>query len=216
MPALTLTEIRQSVTEIWSDLVVWFSAKPRLFRLPHPEQQLSFEFATRLRERARRDSGQPRWDRLFFDGSACFLSEYTHLDAVGHGVPIYLDAHQLYGLSPRDRRDHTMPDLAIAVHVLRSAHELLDLDEDGHPRHQNFFPQSMKVQGWKLEEQVHAFEQLADQDVASFLFVVYSNQARRTTAVEKRDVASWAAWTEVDPTLWWASRFFRQRGSSRP
>jgi hypothetical protein len=216
MPPLTFTDIRQAVTDTWSDLVVWFSGKPRLFRLPRPEQQLNFEFAARLRERLRQDSGQARWDRLYFDGAACSLSEHTHLEAAGHGVPVYLDAHQLYGVGPRERHDHSMPDIAIAVHVLRSSHELLDLDEDGRPRHQNFLPVSMRVQGWKLDEQVRAFDQISDQEVASFLFVVYSNQAQRVTAVEKRDVASWAAWTEVDATLWWASRFFRQRGSSRP
>ncbi len=198
MSVLTLAEIRQAITESWNDTVVWFSAKPRIFRLPRPEQQLNFELACRLRERIRRDSGQLRWDRLYFDGAACSLSESTHLEAVGHSVPIYVDAHQLYGLGSRDHRDSHMPDLAIAVHVLRSAHELLDLDEDGRPRHQNFIPQSMRVQGWKLEEQVHTFEQMAEQEVASFLFVVYSNQAQRQTVVEKRDVASWAAWTEVE------------------
>ncbi len=214
MSALNLSEIRQAVTETWSDVVTWFSGKPRVFRLPRPEQQLNFELACRLRERIRQDSGQPRWDRLYFDGASCVLSESTHVEAVGHGVPIYIDAYQLYGLGSRDRRDTHMPDLALAVHVLRSAHELLDLDDDGRPRHQNFIPQSMRVQGWKLEEQVRTFELMAEQEVASFLFVVYSNQAQRQTVVEKREVASWAAWTEVDSTLWWASRFFRQRGSS--
>jgi len=216
MTVLTLAELRQAVTDSWEDVVVWFSAKPRVFRLPRPEQQINFELGCRLRERLRRDSGQSRWDRLYFDGAACSLSEATHLEAVGHGVPIYVDAHRLYGMGSRDHRDSHMPDLAVAVHVLRSVHELLDMDEDGRPRHQNFIPQSMRVQGWKLEEQVRTFEQMAEQEVASFLFVVYSNQAQRQTAVEKREVASWAAWTEVDATLWCASRFFRQRGSSRP
>ena len=199
--------------ETWGDLVVWFSAKPRLFRLPRPEQQVNFELACRLRERLRRDADLPHWDRLYFDGVSCHLTEATHSEAVGHSVPIYLDAYHLFG--SRERRDESMPDIAIAVHVLRSSHELLDIDEDGRPRHQNFLPQSMAVQGWQVDEQVRAFETMAEQEVASFLFVIYSNQARRTTAVEKRDVASWAAWNEVDPTLWWCSRYFRQRGANR-
>jgi hypothetical protein len=215
MKALSIAELRQAVTETWNELVVWFSAKPRVFRLPRPEQQVNFEFACRLRERLRRSADLQHWDRLYFDGVSCQLTESTHAEAVGHSVPIYLDAHHLYGLSNRDSRDESMPDMAIAVHVLRSSHELLDIDEDGRPRHQNFLPQSMAVQGWKLDEQVKAFETMAEQEVASSLFVIYSNQARRVTAVEKRDVASWAAWNEIDPTLWWASRYFRQRGSSR-
>jgi hypothetical protein len=216
MTVLSVAELRQIVTDCWSEVVVWFTTKPRVFRLPRPEQQLNFELATRIRERIRRDAGKPQWDRLYFDGVACTLSESTHIEAVGHSVPIYIDAHQLYGLGSRDRRDPLMPDLAISVNVLRSAHELLDLDEDGRPRHQNYLPQSMRVQGWKLEQQVQAFEQMAEQEVASFLFVVYTNQVQRQTVVEKREVASWAVWTEVDSTLWWASRFFRHRGSGRP
>jgi len=217
MTVLSVAELRQIVTDSWTEVALWFANKPRVFRLPRPEQQLNFELATRIRERIRRDAALPHWDRLYFDGAACLLSESTHIEAVGHGVPIYIDAHQLYGLNSRDRRDaHQMPDLAIAVHVLRSAHELLDVDEDGRPRHQNFLPQSLRVQGWKLEQQVQAFEQMAEQEVASFLYVIYSNQAQRQTVVEKREVASWAAWTEVDASLWWASRFFRQRGVSRP
>jgi hypothetical protein len=215
MNALSLGELRQAVMDTWSELIIWFTAKPRLFRLPRPEQQLNFELASRLRERLRREADLPLWDRLYFDGQSCHLMESTHAEAVGHGVPIYLDTHQLFGLGPRERRNEAMPDLAIAVHVLRTSHELLDVDEDGRPRHQNFLPQSMAVQGWKLEEQVRAFETMAEQEVASFLFVVYSNQARRHTAVEKRDVASWAAWNEIDPTIWWASRYFRQRGANR-
>lgn len=131
MSVLTLAELRQAVSDTWSELVVWFSAKPRLFRLPRPEQQLNFELACRLRERIRRDSGQSRWDRLYLDGAACHLSEFTQLETAGQGAPVYPDTHQLYGLGSRDRRDSQMPDLAIAVHVLRSAHEILDLDEDG-------------------------------------------------------------------------------------
>ncbi len=210
MPVLSVADLRQIVTESWAEVVAWFTAKPRIFHLARPEQQISFELAHRIRERIRRDAGQPHWDRLTFDGAACQLSEATHVDAVGHGVPIHIDAAQLYGLSSRDRRDaNQMPDIAVAVHVLRTSHELFDLDEDGTPRHQDYLPQPMRVQGWKLEEQVHAFERLAEREVASFLFVVYSNQAQRRTIVEKREVASWAAWTEVDDTLWWASRYFR-------
>jgi len=215
MTVLSVTDLRQIVMDGWSEAVSWFTSKPRLFRLPRPEQQLNFELGCRIRERIRHDSGKRAWDRLYFDGAACQLSEVTHIEAVGHGVPIYIDAHQLYGLGSRDRRDAHTPDIAIAVHVLRAPGELLDIDEDGRPRHQNFLPQSLRVQGWKLEEQVHAFERMSEEEVASFLFVVYSNQARRQTVVEKREVASWAAWTEVDETLWWTSRYFRQRNSNR-
>lgn len=212
MTVLSVADLRQIVTDTWSDVAQWFTAKPRVFRVMRPEQQLNFEFACRLRERLRHDAGQPNWDRLSFDGATCELSEATHLDAVGHGVPIYIDAAQLYGLSSRDRRDaNQAPDIAVAVHVLRAAPELMDLDENGTPRHQEYLPQNMRVQGWKLEERVHALELLSERDVASFLFVVYSNQAQRTTVVEKREIASWAAWTEVDATLWWASRYFRNK-----
>jgi hypothetical protein len=216
MSVLSFSDLRQTVTDTWDELVPWFKGKPRLFRLPRPEQQLSFEFACRLRELIRKRSDLARWDRLFFDGACCDPSEMSQLSGVGYGLPIYVDAHQLYGVSQRDRRDHSQPDIAIAVHVLRAAHELLDLDEDGCPRHQDYLPRSMHIQGCQLEEQVRALEHKSGQDVAGYIFVVYSNQAQRKTAVERRDVASWAAWTEEDPTLWWTSRFFRQRGSSRP
>ncbi len=214
MSVLSVAELRQIVTDSWSEVVVWFTSRPRLFRLARPEQQLNFELACRVRERIRRDAGQPLWDRLTFDGAACQLSEATHIEAAGHGVPIFIDAAQLYGLSSRDRRDaHQMPDLALAVHVLRAAPELLDLNEDGYPRHHDYLPQNMRVQGWKLEEQVHAFELMSEREIASFLFVVYTNQAQRQTVVEKREVASWAAWTEIDATLWWTSRYFRNKAT---
>jgi ATP-dependent Lhr-like helicase len=43
------------------------------------------------------------------------------------------------------------------------------------------------------------------------VFVVYSNEARRRTALDTRDIASWASWQTPLDTLWWTIRHFRAK-----
>ncbi len=216
MPTLSLQDLQRIVAQSWDEVLDWLVQKPRICRLARPEQQIVFELAQRLRASIRRDFAEPRWDRLFFDTSSYVVSESTLVDSAGRRPPILIDAHQLYGLGPTPRREPLAPDIAVAVHVLRAEHELLDIDEDGRPRHQAWSPRSMRVQGILLEERVREFEQLSELACAEgYLFVVYSNEARRKTAVDNRDVASWAAWKEASPTLWTASRRFRPRNALR-
>jgi len=194
-------------------------SKPRLLALPRPEQQIGFEYACRLREALRAASRYPKWDRLFFDGTNSIASETTHVDGVGRRPPIYLETHQLIGRPPNVAPDSVLCDFAAAIHVLRASHELLDLDEDGRPRHQLWLPQSMLLQGARLEEQVREFEHLAERGVEGYLFALYLNQANRRTAVDSRAVASWATWGELAPGLFATSRRFRvhsSRSSSPP
>jgi len=213
---LTTTDIQSNITETWEGICAWVARKPRLLALPRPEQQIGFEFACRLREALRGACRFPKWDRLFFDATYSIASETTHVDGVGRQPPIYLDTHQLIGRLPNAAPDSTLCDFAVAVHVLRASHELLDLDEDGRPRHQMWLPQSMLLQGARLEEQVREFERLAERGVEGYLFVLYVNQANRKTAVDSRAVASWATWRELGTGLSATSRRFRVRSSRAP
>lgn len=210
MQRLTLNQVRRVVQSTWEEVVNWLEAKPRIFSMPHPEQQILFELACRLRESVRSLSNNPVWDRLYFDCAAQAFGPLALADAVGRRPPVYLDTRQLFGVGDRRRVPET-PDVAIAVNVLRAAVENLELDEDGRPRQQAWMPTSLTSQGWLLEENVRQFEALARQGCDGYVFVLYCNQARRLTAVDRREVASWASWHVVDDTLMWASRHFRAK-----
>ena len=215
MAALNLGQIRQVVEATWQEVAGWFSAKPRIFTLPHPEQQVLFEFAARLRDSLRAVSQQPSWDRLYFDGSAVSLGTAT-ASYVAQRPPIYVDTRRLFGLPDHAPRQESTPDLAIAIQVLRSAPAVLRLAEDGRPENQRWMPVSIDLQGWLLEEHVAQLEELSASACDGYLFVVYSNEASRRTAVDTRDVASWASWHQPGPNLWWASRHFRAHAQSQP
>lgn len=205
---ITLPSLRRVVEATWDDVTRWFIAKPRIFALPHPEQQILFEYADRLRASIRSLCGNHSWDRLYFDSSSATLGGYPLAHLVTRRPPIYVDTRQLFGLTS-GTRDASAPDIAIAVQVLRSSSELIDMDDDGRPRHQAFLPTSVRAQGKLLEEHVAQLEELSQGACDGFVFVVYSNEARRRTAVDLREVASWASWQQPTDTLWWTSRHFR-------
>jgi hypothetical protein len=205
---VNVQSLRRVVEANWEDVTRWFTAKPRIFSLPHPEQQILFEYADRVRASIRRLCGNRSWDRLYFDGSSATLGGYPVAHSVTRRPPIYLDTRQLYGLTS-GARDASAPDIAVAIQVLRSASELIDFDDDGRPRHQSWMPTNIRAQGKLLEEHVEQLDELSKGACDGFLFVIYSNDARRRTAVDLREVASWASWQSAGETLWWAARHFR-------
>jgi hypothetical protein len=207
---LTLSQLRRVIQNSLDELALWFTSKPRVFALPRPEQQLAFELASRLRETLRSLISSPSWDRLYYDASS-LSPAYAMADSFGRRPPIYIDTRQLFGLPSRSSRGATAPDVAIALQVLRSAQEALDLDDNGHPRHPTWLPVSIREQGWMLDEHVRQLEQLSQSACECWLFVAYSNDARRKTAVDSRVVASWASWQKPTDTLWWAARHFRAK-----
>ena len=209
MSHLTLIQLRQAVSSTWEEIAAWLVAKPRICRLPHPEQQIQFEYAVRLREKLRASTGLEGWDRLYFDGTTTSLVCQSSL-IPRQRAPLYLDTRQLLGGAGGERTE-SQPDVAIALQVLRSSAELLTLDGDGRPREQAWLPTSLRAQGWLLEEHVKRLDQLATRCCDGFLFVVYYNEARRSTSVDQRQVASWASWHKPTDTLWWASRHFRAK-----
>ncbi len=206
--AVNVQTMRRVVEATWDDVTRWLVAKPRIFSLPHPEQQILFEYADRVRASIRSVCGNHSWDRLYFDSSSATLGGFPLAHMVARRPAIYLDTRQLYGLTS-GARDASNPDVAIAIQVLRSASELLDLDEDSRPRHQSWMPTNIRAQGKLLEEHVEQLEELSQGACDGFLFVVYSNEARRRTAVDLREVASWASWQQPTETVWWTSRHFR-------
>jgi hypothetical protein len=209
---VNVQNLRRVVEATWEDLTRWFGAKPRIFALPNPEQQILFEYADRLRANIRSLCGNPSWDRLYFDSSSATLGGYPVAHLVTRRPPIYIDTRQLFGLTS-GARDASAPDAAIAIQVLRSASELIDLDEDGRPRHQSWMPTNLRAQGKLLDEHVQQLEELAATGACDgYLFVIYSNEARRRTAVDLREVASWASWQPASDTLAWSSRHFRAKG----
>jgi hypothetical protein len=205
---VNVQSLRRIVETTWDDVARWFTAKPRIFSLPHPEQQILFEYADRVRAGIRSHTRNHSWDRLYFDGSSATLGGYPLAHMVTRRPPIYLDTRQLYGLTS-GARDATAPDIAVAIQVLRSTSELIDLDDDGRPRHQSWMPTNIRAQGMLLEQHVEQLEELSRGACDGFLFVVYSNDARRRTAVDLREVASWASWQPAGETLYWAARHFR-------
>jgi hypothetical protein len=208
---LSLSQVRQMVDGTWDEVARWFTAKPGIFTLPHPEQQVTFEYADRLRRAFRHAVSNHSWDRLYFDASSLTLETSPVPFAVGRRPPIYVDTRLLLGVPPGAPRDPSAPDVAVSVQVLRSAPEMLELDDDARPRRQNWTPNNVRVQGWFLEEHVRQLEELATAACEGFLFVIYSNEARRKSAVDLREVASWASWRESSETLWWAARRFRAK-----
>jgi hypothetical protein len=207
----TLASIRGVVDGVWHEVSRWLLQKPRVFSLAHPEQQILFEFASRLREALRQASGQPRWDRLYFDGSSISLGSGSVSHVVGRRPPIFVDTRRLLGLQDTSPRSAANADIAVSLQVLRAPPAQLDLDEDGRPRSQRWMPVSLRVQGFLLEEHVAELERLTASPCDGTLIVIYSNETGRRTAVDSREIVSWASWHQPAPTFWWSSRHFRAR-----
>jgi hypothetical protein len=204
---LTLQQLRDVVQASVEELAAWCVAKPRLFELPRPEQQIQFELGARLRETLRARVGNPAWDRLYFDAG----DPFPNVPGALARPPIFVDTRQLFGIVGTDTRTATGPDLAIAVHVLRSNRQVLELDENGIPTQQAYLPRSLLAEGGVLEERVAQFERLSRALTDGVLLVIYSNEARRRTAVDTRDIASWASWQTPLDTLFWTVRHFRAK-----
>jgi len=207
---LSLTQVRNIVEGTWEEVTRWFSAKPGIFTLPHPEQQILFEYADRLRRAIRHIVQNHSWDRLYYDATTVTF-ERVPVPLVDRRAPIYVDTRQLFGIPNPAPRDERAPDIAVAIQVLRSTPESIELDDDGRPRRLTFTPNNLRLQGWLLEEHVQHLEQLSQSACEGYLFVVYSNDSQRRSAVDLRDVASWASWHRPADTLWWATRHFRAR-----
>ncbi|MBK7585677.1 MAG: hypothetical protein IPI67_36510 [Myxococcales bacterium] len=209
-PLLSLAQLRSLAEATWEELTRWFSAKPGIFSLPHPEQQLLFEYGDRLRGHIRGQAQSQTWDRLYFDATTA-TQDRAPVPLDDSRAPIHIDTRQLFGIPNPAPRDETAPDLAVAIQVLRAPPVSVELDDDGRPRRQTFMPTSVRLQGWLLEEHVRNLEQASQNACEGYLFVVYSNEARRRSAVDLREVASWASWHRPTETLWWATRHFRAR-----
>jgi hypothetical protein len=204
---LTLAQVRSLVQSTLEEVASWCVAKPRLFDLPRPEQQIQFEVASRLREGLRSRLGHPTWDRLHYDAAMPRIDP----DGTHARPPIFVDTRQVYGSVAAPTRSAAEPDLAIAVHVLRTSRTTLELDENGAPSTQAFLPANLLAEGAALEARVEQLERLSHSPCDSSLFVVYSNDARRKTAVDRREIASWASWHTPLDTLWWTVRHFRAK-----
>lgn len=212
--SLTPKQLRRVVERTWLELLPWLGQRSKLFELPHPEQQVLFELGFRLRENIRSLSSDASWDRLYFDASTASDQRTLAYKLTDRRPQLHVETRRLLGVAAASR-EH--PDLAIELAVLRSAPELIDYDDDGHPRHQRWSPLSMLAQGKSLDDSAAYLTQLSRQGVEGFLFVLYSNLAKRRTSVDTRSVASWASWlsVEVDGApvsgLTWASRHFKPR-----
>jgi hypothetical protein len=205
---LTLQQLRDTTEECVEELATWCVAKPRLFELPRPEQQIQFELASRLRETLRTRTANPLWDRLYFDAAE---PDPAALAGGTARPPIFVDTRQLFGNVGAPTRGATEPDLALAVHVLRSTRQTLELDENGTPLQQAWLPRSLLVDGAQLEARVTQLERLAHASCDGVLLVIYANEARRRTGVDTREIASWASWQMPLDTLWWSVRHFRAK-----
>jgi len=205
---LTLAQLRETVQTTIDELAAWFVAKPRVFAMRRPAQQLQFELAARLRERLRERTENPRWDRLQFDASEA-PSASPALPAAR--PPIYVDTRQLFGAVSADKRNPAEPDVGLAVHVLRASPSTLELDENGSPLGRAFGPEDLLLESVFLEHRVQQFERLSHHCADGALIVVYSNDARRKTAVDTREIASWASWQTPIDTVWWTARYFRAK-----
>ena len=209
MPTLlTLLELRETVQACIDDIAAWCVGKPRLFDMPHPEQQIQFELACRLRDALRERTSNPTWDRLWFDASEPAPGA---LAATSVRPPVYVDTRQLFGVLGAAPRTANEPDLGVAVHVLRSSPPTVAFDDNGVPSKQRWLPSNLLMEGALLEERVAQFDRLSRANCDATLFVVYSNEARRRTPVDSRDVASWASWQTPIDTLWWTARHFRAK-----
>jgi hypothetical protein len=204
---LTLAQMRDTVQACVEEVATWCVSKPRLFELPRPEQQIQFELAARIRETFRGRTGNPAWDRLFYDAS----DPVTSRASGAARPPIYIDTRQLLGTVASGTRTALEPDVALAVHVLRSSRQNLEIDENGLPAQQAWLPVSLLAEGALLEERVLQLERLSHASCDGSLMVIYSNDARRKTAVDTREVASWASWQTPLDTVWWTVRHFRAK-----
>jgi hypothetical protein len=203
---ITLARLRAGVQETIEELVTWFVGKPRLFQLARPEQQIQFELATRVRERIRAEAANRSWDRLFFDATPFNVVD----DGARRPPPIFVDTRQLFGVL-NHKREPTAPDVAIAVHVLRGAPEQLSFDANGVPTGQPWVPVNMRAQGMWVEQRVAQFERLSHECCDGALLAIYANDTGRRTAVDARDIASWASWQKPVADVWWAVRHFRAK-----
>ena len=209
MPALlTLLQLREIVQLCIEDVATWCAGKPRLFEMPRPEQQIQFELASRLRQALRATAHNPSWDRLSFDASEAAPGA---LAGARSRPPIFVDTRQLFGVTATTGRSSNEPDLALAVHVLRSSPNSVDFDENGEPAKQTWAPRSLLADGALLEERVLQLDRLSRAGCDGSLFVVYSNEARRFTGVDAREIASWASWQTPSETMWWTVRHFRTK-----
>jgi hypothetical protein len=175
--------------------------------MPRPDQQIQFELACRLREALRQRTQNPAWDRLSYDAAQAPPGAI----ATKTRPPIYVDSRQLFGVTGTAGRTAAEPDLGLAVHVLRTAPASLELDDNGEPLKQRFLPSNLLVEGALLEERVAQLDRFSRASSDGALFVVYSNEARRRTAVDSREIASWASWQTPIDTLWWTARHFRAK-----
>lgn len=205
-----LVTLRTLVEGSWQEVVHWLAAKPGVFTLPRPEQQIAFELADRVRRGIRQLVGNASWDRLYFDPTTITL-ERAPASFESQRAPIYIDTRQLFGIPAQAPRDPSAPDLAISVQVLRAGPALLELDDDGRPKRAGWVPTSLRMQGSLLEQHVALLEGATTMPAEGFLFVIYSNEARRRSSVDLREVASWASWNQRSETFWWATRHFRAR-----
>lgn len=176
--------------------------------MPRPEQQIQFELAHRLREALRERTENPTRDRLWSDASEPAPGA---LAATSTRPPIYADTRQLFGVLGAAPRTANEPDLGVAVHVLRSSPPTVGFDESGVPSGQRWIPSNLSMAGALLEERVAQFDRLSRANCDATSFVVYSNEARRRTPVDSRDVASWASWQTPLDALWWTARHFRAK-----
>ena len=206
----TFANIRSLLEGTWQEVTHWLLQKPGIFTLPHPEQQVAFELADRTRRAIRQLVSSPSWDRLYFDATTLTLCR-APVTFDGQRAPIYIDTRQIFGLEPQSPRDPSSPDLAVSVQVLRTGPAMLELDDDGRPRRQTYVPTNLRSQGYLLEQHVAILEGTTTNPAEGFLFVVYSNEARRRSVVDLREVASWASWNRPSETFWWATRHFRAR-----
>src|SRR5882724_3567680 len=209
MPALlSLLQFREIVQVCIEDVAAWCAGKPRLFDMPRPEQQVQFELACRLREALRQRTQNPTWDRLYFDASEAAPGVIAGTKA---RPPLFVDTRQIFGVTAPAPRSASEPDMGLAVHVLRSAPPSVELDDNGEPAKLTYSPRSLLVDGALLEERVAQLDRLSRASCDGTLFVVYANDARRFTAVDSREIASWASWQTPLDTLWWTVRHFRAK-----
>jgi hypothetical protein len=203
------SEVRNLIQECWAHVLARLAVRPHLADLRRPEQQLLFEFATGLRRAVRHTAESPSWDGLVVDGLA--MTDFLDVEPPLQGAPILLRTE---GLLATEAGQLAAGDIALAIHVLRAAPELLDFDEAGCPRHQLWTPTPMAVQGRLLEQRVAWCEAISEAGHEAWLGVVYFSVSGRRTGVESRQIASWASWQNITPTTLASSRRFRSRSSS--
>jgi len=209
MNRLTPAELRNVVQESWTHLLARLAVRPHLAELRRPEQQLLFEFAAGLRRAVRHATAEPAWDGIVVDGAV--MTEFLTEEPPILGAPILLRTE---GLLARDADQVISGDFALALHVLRAPRELLDFDDNGCPRHQTWLPVPMLAQGRVLEQRVEWCEALAESGHEAWLGVIHFSVPGRRTAIESRQIASWASWQSVSAAISATSRRFRSRGSS--